>query len=407
MQGSGPLPLDVLATSAISALPTRYGAQGCATVTRLIRLLEVACEAGGVDALPHPGFLKVARAFAQGPMPAQRLAAVRAVLRAALLEGVLVPDPYAKTYDRVAAGAGLPVALRIRTFRPAGLEPAAVERVRPFVEQAVTAALTHDPAIPYGLLANFLFRLAIWCDRAGIPLEARRVLDPRNVERYLLTRPELSGGSLSAARSVLGRTRQALAPSVQPRQIGRHRGAGPYSADEQRALVRWVRSFDPGELTAGLWPVVVFGLGAGFDVPPLRHLRGGDVGRLDGRVVAVAADERDVPVALMPEWAEEAEAIAAAAGYDFILRPGVGNRMSRNMVTGLLAAAGPPPPGVPRLHAQRLRATWLLAHLLRSTPLSVLVPMAGLATLGALDPYLAHLQWPGDAEALAALEPTP
>lgn len=294
MPANTTLPIQTLVEQAVAALAVRYKPHGQKKIEPLVRQWGDLRARHGLTSVPDDRLHDLAQTFVDratrhgNPTEssrARRRGAVRTVLREAGRQGVLVKDPFSKTYDRVNAGQPLPIALKVQTYCPDGLPAAPWARVRPHFEEFVVAALAADATLSYGSVTNYLSRLLVWCDQKGIPVEVDRALDLNTVERHLRLRAELTGGSQSAARSTLLRVEQALRPRMHPRPMKRIKSLPSYSDEELEALIRWVRSLPASRVISELWAVLVFGLGAGLDVSAMRWLRGAQVRRINGVVV--------------------------------------------------------------------------------------------------------------------------
>ncbi len=383
---------------------------GAPQISRL-RKFVARCEAAGVTQLPDDRLATVAKAYVEShtgrkgsPSPSekdQRRAVIRRLLKAAVRAGVVVLDPFDLPFDAVLAGEDLPIAVKVKAFRANGRDAEAFERVRSVFESIVTRAVTADPGIPIPRLSNFLCDLLIWCDGESIPLEADRVLSYRVVDRHLSERYDAKGGSYSSARSTLFRAEQAISPSP-PRRAARRASRNPgYTEAEQAAMIRWARSLTG--LARNFWVLLVLGLGAGFDMPGMRNLRGTHIFRVGDFVVAHDPAQREFPVCFEPEWAEEAMLLAEAAGDNYLLCPNRRDRTNRAFLSGVRQAAGPPPAGTPRPSCPRLKTTWMARHLDRGTDAMVLVRAAGLKGFGSIDHFFKLIEWPGDDEAFRRL----
>lgn len=306
-------------------------------------------------------------------------------MKAAVRAGVVVLDPFDLPFDAVLAGEDLPIAVKVKAFRANGRDPEAFERVRSVFESIVIRAVTADPGIPVPRLSNFLCDLLIWCDCESIPLEADRVLSYRAVDRHLSERYDARGGSYSSARSTLFRAEQAIFPAP-PRRAARRASRIPgYTEAEEAAMIRWTRSLTG--LARNFWVLLVLGLGAGFDMPGMRNLRGTHIFRLGDFVVAHDPAQRQFPVCFEPEWAEEAMRLGGG-GRQLPAVPTPPGPDEPCLLSGVRQAAGPPPAGTPRPSCPRLKTTWMARHLDRGTDAMVLVRAAGLKGFGSIDQSL-------------------
>lgn len=193
-------------------------------------------------------------------------------------------------------------------------------------------------------------------------------------------------------------------PRLFPRTGSPRLAHPPYAEEETEALTDWALRCD-GEVGANLRSILAPCLGAGADPSMLRTLRGRHIYWWGGHLVMHDWSKRVHPVAVSATWAREIERLADAAGpHGFLVRPGVRNRASRSLISGIVSGAGPTPEGVPAFDCRRLRATWILHHLQCGTDASILLRAAGLTSFRSLDPYLDLVEWPGDDEAFFSME---
>ena len=121
----------------------------------------------------------------------------------------------------------------------------------------------------------------------------------------------------------------------------------------------------------------------------MAWVQGSGVGREAGHlVVRVAGGSRPREVVVLDRYADQVEEAAAGCGAGLLIG---GSRLGRHNVTSTVLSRMVGDRSLPPLVASRLRSTWLTTHLTLRTPLSVLLPAAGLASarpLGDLVPYM-------------------
>lgn len=175
----------------------------------------------------------------------------------------------------------------------------------------------------------------------------------------------------------------------------------PYSPGERAELAALARAQrDPGKRASAL-AMVVFSIGAGLRPGELAVLRGSDVTRAGGRVMAGISSgpaPRVVPVAW--RYAGRALELARRAGGDFVFRPGPADRGYKNFVNGFAGRLAGDPDG-PLLSAGRCRASFICDHLAAGTPVPVLLAITGIAEAGSLARYARHV--PGICPSKGAL----
>jgi len=166
------------------------------------------------------------------------------------------------------------------------------------------------------------------------------------------------------------------------------------------ALEAWIATL-PKRLAFELRKVFVLVLGTGLEVPPMRELRGTDI-TSEPPYTVLRSPLLEHPVAAAAAYEAELLAMAIEAGDDYVIQP-TRKRDARDLVSSLMQQAGPPPPGIPGLRTNRLRATWTVRHLNGDVPIRVLMPAAGLKTLDSLSRHARQMEWPGDEVAFRYL----
>lgn len=384
-----------------------YGVTWAGEIAAEIRSFTTWCAESGLTELPDDRLVEVARSFEKRPTVHQvapsptteerRRRAVRQVLRAGVPE-LFVPDPFEHRYDSVAAGLDLPVGQRVKSFRPE-IEPGRWARVRPLFEQILVSALTANPKLDYRRTTTPLAQLLVYSSETGVPLTPAEVLDPVVVDQFMRSRAR-PGGSDSSYRSTLGAIERALFPRAVRPTINRGR-LEPYTPGECEALWRWVTSIPRARAASALREVMVFSLGAGLDMQPLREMRGAHV-RREGSYVLVDAPSRGVAFPVLAEWEDEALAAAGAAGDGYVIHPTQKARDGASILNNLSFDAtrgARRPPRTPNFDARRMRATWLLVQLQRGTPPAALLAAAGLKSFTSLDRLLPHVEAPAPEDA--------
>jgi integrase len=145
--------------------------------------------------------------------------------------------------------------------------------------------------------------------------------------------------------------------------------------------------------------LVCLGAGAGLIRSDLRQVRGSDIVRRSGGVIAVAGGHRPRVVPVLARCHQPLLASAAFAGNSLIT--GGHDPDRRNLATPLLRALDGGT-GLPRLDTSRLRATWLrdCAQLLG---LATFMHAAGITCSQRLGDLIATLEPAGEAEAVRLL----
>jgi hypothetical protein len=147
--------------------------------------------------------------------------------------------------------------------------------------------------------------------------------------------------------------------------------SAPYTADEVDGFRQWAL-WQPNDYRAGsAQAVAALGLGCGLTLLEMMHVRGRDIITLDDGLLGVQLLNRTVPV--LADWNEE---LGASRGSDldrYLVSPESTQRTGQSG-TSVMKMLGPNSPS-----PQRMRATWLLAHVEASTNIYSLMAAAGLS----------------------------
>ena len=224
--------------------------------------------------------------------------------------------------------------------------------------------------------------LVSWCDERGIQLRREVVFAPHTVERFVTEGcAHLAEGSRGNYRTVLCRVGAAvLGPLVYPPHatFGASPRLAPYSDADVRDLVGWSRGLPTARMRANTQALLGLGLGAGLTSREMSDASADWVEHTAGGLVlaVVGARPRNVPVRAMWEWAIEGALHRSGGALLFLPeRTTVTNKQLSRFTEGL------PRHDAPKLSAQRLRATWIVACLEARVPLDALSIAAGVQPL--------------------------
>ncbi len=177
-------------------------------------------------------------------------------------------------------------------------------------------------------------RLAEYGSRLGLDPVPEVLLHPSVIERFTAHAPGLTGVTRRTLRTNLRFLARAVVPHLDPADapLARERPKAPYSpaeidgylalADAQPTAARRMRA-------AGL---VTLGAGAGLIRGDLRHVRGTDIGRRSGGVVADVRGARPRAVPVPGRYCDLLLASAAFAGDQLVtggISPDRGNILTR------------------------------------------------------------------------------
>jgi len=254
-----------------------------------------------------------------------------------------------------------------------------------------------------GRARSVLGLLARFASGRGVPASPPGLLDYDVVEAFCVR------GCAGRASSTRGTYRSVLyrfagqvhgPPGQRATPFAGAKAPPPYSGAERAAVAAAARAQrDAGKRSSAL-AMVVFGVGAGLRPAELAALRGSDVTRGGGRVVAhlTAGAGRAVPVT--SAYAGRAAELARLAGDGFVFRPGPADRAYKNFVNGFAHGLAWDP-DAPGLSMSRARSSFICDHLAAGTPLHVLLAVTGIAEAESLGRYARHV--PGVSSSKAAL----
>lgn len=244
-------------------------------------------------------------------------------------------------------------------------------------------------------LFNTLARYLAWC----------RFEQGHNVSRMLLRREAVAYYIQAALPGRTAKTRATyrghlhsignavlpaqLAPAQAERIPQRH-ASTPYTEHEIGRLLAWANSQPTVTARANANVLLALGLGAGLSYRETNHLR---VKHLlidaNGIVITSPKDGRLIP--LLAEWEDLlATAVDGLGPDDFVFRPGRidSRRALTNAASDFIARTRMPHDGP---SGYRLRATWIVRHLVHRVPFDILVRAAGLKEAVTLSRYLDHV----------------
>jgi hypothetical protein len=256
--------------------------------------------------------------------------------------------------------------------------------VQTFVEDAVIRSSRNVTGARQMLRITAVY--VLWCaGERGLPLQPDVIFAPLTIDAYC-NQAGLSEGTRGTYRSTLMRVSATLVPEANPpamTPVQRRTVQAPYSASE---LTRY-RAWASGQHTlnnrqkarvmlalsagAGLWPAEIDAL-----------LRQDIVADADGVVVMVRGDNpRQVPV--LREWEEWLLEVADTR------EPGqpIFGTVARSKDKSLLNAFTTKTVGAAPTNA-RLRATWIVTHIARATPMRGLFRAGGFKQFSNLHQYL-------------------
>lgn len=259
--------------------------------------------------------------------------------------------------------------------------------VRDFVLRSVTTLESAKTACSHAAA------YACWVSGEGLSTSAADLADAETIERYIQVGMAGRGDrSRATRRAVLRRLASRVAPpTIPPPEAIRYRFIRPpYDADTVARYLTLASNQPTQGRRVRVLAILGLGLGAGLDGRDLPWITACSVSSTrDGLAVEVAGGPRPRTVIALERYAELIRTCARACPDG----PLVGGERSgqRNLTSQALAKVisdGSLPP----LVTSRLRSTWLTTHLELGTPLTVLLPAAGLTTARPLEDLLPHVR---------------
>jgi integrase len=241
-------------------------------------------------------------------------------------------------------------------------------------------------------------KLSVWgWETAGFELDETLMFRRDVIANFIATgaseykpagRGNLRTQLLRMSEILLPNTVQRRLPPLLPSEPTR-----PYRPKEVQSLRAWAAAQTTSNRRANAATLLSLGLGAGLTAAQIGNLRVRDITADPEGVVVHLHGEWDRHIPVLREWEDDLVARTRQLGPDrwafrenhTVFYPNlISNFVNRSQVT------------VVRPQTQRMRTTWLLAHLAAGTPVSLLLSAAGIESLSALTRYLRFLE-PVDA----------
>lgn len=281
----------------------------------------------------------------------------------------------------------------VELYDPA-IPPAHWQQIETFVKAAVNDC--HDmPRYAARGLMGTVTRYIHWCWRdAGLPLE-RDVVFRKDVIADYISRGcvGLAVSSRGTYRSRLFAVSDRLAsptsrtPLIPP--VGRADPLTPYSPAEVTLLRHWASGQATTYRSANATLLLCLGLGAGLSLSEMTGIRASDVLTDEDGVVLQIQTGRVRSVPVRRDWEGPLADIARSAirPSQYVLKPTRKVEFHPNLVSDFVRKSPPPVPVTP----QRMRASWIVGHLVAGVPVPTVVQAAGLETYDSLRRYLPHI----------------
>jgi hypothetical protein len=291
---------------------------------------------------------------------------------------------------------GPAVASYIAHWAPPSVCPAAAAFARDVVARAGAARRDRAKSLLYAAA-----RLAGWASGTGLDPAAEVLLHPSVIERFAAHSPGLSPPARRTLRTNLRFLARRVVPHLNPADapLSREQAKAPYSPAEIDGFLALAAAQPTAGRRMRAAALVCLGAGAGLAGGDLREVRGTDVIRRSGGVIAAVRRPRPRAVPVLARYHGPLLAAAAFAGGRLIIG---GRDPARRNLTYPLTAALAGGTGLPRLEGSRLRSTWLrdCAEILG---LATFMHAAGITCSQRLGDIIATLDPGGEEHAVSLL----
>ncbi len=287
---------------------------------------------------------------------------------------------------------GAAVAKRIAHYRTEQFSEHDRDHAEAFVKAAVAETAPVSVYAAKKLLAAVTGYVA-WCIRKGadMPLDRAVVFDPALIERYAAEGlPDLTPSTAGNYRAMLRRVAEALPETAHLHAARTTLPAStpvtPYTAAEDTAILAWADSLPEGSTRWSVRAAVAACRGAGATAAELWGVRGTDVVSRGPAVAVTVGGANARTIVVLDRWAGTLAECADHAGDAWLFAPA--RTSDRTKQVNFYVERAARTCDVEGVQVQRMRATWMVDHLDRGTPLPVLRAAAGLKSLRSLDNYL-------------------
>jgi integrase len=257
------------------------------------------------------------------------------------------------------------------------------------IGEFITSAVA-DTAAATGREERSIYPAAVafvlWCWQSrGTPLDRKRIFRRATAEEFIhLAMTRYTKGSRATHRATLWLMIDTLNPADlnrSRRPISRSAPTKPYSTPEVAALYSWAASQGTEHRRQDAIALLALGLGAGLAARELLGVRVRDLDTRTGHIQVIVWEGRPRVVPLRPDWERPLRRILEdLQPDDWLFRPGRLSATSGQVTDFLLRARTDLD-----VRPSRMRATWLLDHLLSGTSPQELLRISGLKNLAALD----------------------
>lgn len=228
------------------------------------------------------------------------------------------------------------------------------------------------------------------CELDDAALDAD-VIDAFTAHRVLEVEPAVAARERKILRAVAGHPASIERASTFMTNAS---PTAPYTREEQGWIRRWAETQRSESRRVGCMTGAALGLGCGLTSAEMLAVRGKDLTVLADGMVGVQLQTRLVPVTA--EWHDELASRVGTDPDEHLVHPRSARRHSTSLARYFQGNAAHFP------STQKMRVTWMVAHLNGGTPVNSLLEAAGISSdaLRRLLPYVTRLKGAAHVEAL-------
>ncbi|MFF7291632.1 hypothetical protein ACFY9N_03775 [Microbacterium sp. NPDC008134] len=261
----------------------------------------------------------------------------------------------------------------INNYTPMFLEPHVWTDMAGFIRDTVHRQYSEgrklrDTERALSTLTSF----AEWVLITGVTSVDEAALNERVINSYTSHRKSEVEAPVAERERKLMRTLAGLANTVEKRTVATTATPStPYSLVEQEEIRYWAHWQQTDYRTRNATAIATLALGCGLTTAEMARVREQDVVELADGMLGVQLADRTIPV--LAAWNDELASTLTGTPSQYLVSPKSEMR-DKPAMTSTLQICGPGSPS-----PQRMRATWLLAHVDASTNVFALMAAAGLS----------------------------
>ena len=281
----------------------------------------------------------------------------------------------------------------VRRYSPHAIRPEDWAPVAEFTRNVVLDVHPQTPRTAIQAMRT-VSQFVFWAHRQGLPLDRETVFTPDVVERYIATGcTHFSEASRATRRSDLRRfsarvTRKAPWAPAPPRLRGDY-AVVPYTPAEVERLLDVAQQQRTAIRRRRLTSVLALGLGAGVYAREIWRLSTDNLIERHGRLCLDVPGQNARIVPITPPHDETLERIRREDPGSTLLGF-VAREWDRSRLWHLIED-GEIPPDCPSIKLSRLRATWMLGHLVNRVHLNGLAQVAGVTSWKTFGHLMGHM----------------